>query len=286
LAGALGEFWQRRGHFQEGREWLERAIEASGSVPGRACAVAKHAAGRLAYFQHDYMAARALLTASLAQYHNLDDRRGMAECLSALGSSELATGKLGRAERLLDKSVTLFRGLGDSRGVAASLYSLGNLMATRGDFERAAILFEASRAAARAIGDEWLTTYAVHALGHLAWTRGDIEPAVAHLREAVARSVELGDRRALAVCFESLALVAASQQQAERAARLFGAAAELRASVGAHRRRWLEPTYQEGVARTRTALGERLFEAAWATGRDCSGADAVAQALAPEDPTP
>jgi hypothetical protein len=65
---------------------------------------------------------------------------------------------------------------------------------------------------------------------------------------------------------------------AERAVRLFGAAAAVRAPEGYP---CLEPALAEAAAnRARLALGEEAFAAAWAAGRALSLAEAVAEALA------
>ena len=79
---------------------------------------------------------------------------------------------------------------------------------------------------------------------------------------------------------ENLAYVALGQGEPERAARLLGAAAALRAA------RWTpilpvdRPEHEDQVARTRAALGEPAFTAAWVAGRAMTLEDALAFALA------
>src|SRR5206468_4219959 len=65
LAAALGRLWLIRGHFGEGRSWLEDALRRDrGDLPA-VRAKALRAVGVLALKQHDYEQAEAFLEESL-----------------------------------------------------------------------------------------------------------------------------------------------------------------------------------------------------------------------------
>ena len=84
-AGALGEFWFDRGYWNEGREWLERALAA---------------AGQIATYQPDYPVARKRLEESIALCRALGDTRGLAEALTYLsGALRFREGDLTGARR-------------------------------------------------------------------------------------------------------------------------------------------------------------------------------------------
>src|SRR5438270_11397295 len=83
----------------------------------------------------------------------------------------------------------------------------------------------------------------------------------------------------MAVCLESRALVAGSRGQLVRAARLFGAAATLRAEVGVRWRPWLRADFERCGVAIRTALGESAFEAARIAGSALTREEAFAEAL-------
>jgi hypothetical protein len=78
---------------------------------------------------------------------------------------------------------------------------------------------------------------------------------------------------------ERFSALAAAQNQAERAARLFGAAAGLRESMGMP----LSPSEQKDqnrdVEAIRAVLGEEAFAAAWLQGRAMKQEQAVRYAL-------
>src|SRR5262249_54296049 len=89
---------------------------------------------------------------------------------------------------------------------------------------------------------------------------------------------ELGNRRGIAICLEGLAGLGVprdgdpahpdeTQENAERAARLFGAAEALREAIHSSIPAAWRAEYEESFALLRAALGEERFTAAWAEGR-------------------
>jgi hypothetical protein len=95
---------------------------------------------------------------------------------------------------------------------------------------------------------------------------------------------ELGNPYVIRNALEGLADLSVAQGQAERAARLFGAAERLHAAAGI---RWEghQSDYQRSVAAARTQLGEAAFAGAWEAGRALPLEEAIRVALA-EDGIP
>jgi hypothetical protein len=81
---------------------------------------------------------------------------------------------------------------------------------------------------------------------------------------------------------EGFALIASAQEQPERAARLWGAAVELRGEIGSLLPLNEREEYDRNIAMVRTALGEEAFTAAWAEGRAMTMEQAIAYALSEE----
>jgi hypothetical protein len=102
---------------------------------------------------------------------------------------------------------------------------------------------------------------------------------VALLSGSLSLSRKLDDHRGIAVCLESLALVALYQHLDRLAARLFGAASRLREQAGASWRMWLRADYERGMATLRTHLGDAAFESAWASGRSEALDEVIAEAM-------
>jgi hypothetical protein len=76
--------------------------------------------------------------------------------------------------------------------------------------------------------------------------------------------------------------VAGAEGDAERAARLFGAAEALREALGAPLPPVERAHYDRSIATVRAALGEKAFAAAWTAGRAMPLEAAVARATEEE----
>jgi predicted ATPase/DNA-binding CsgD family transcriptional regulator len=86
MAGALQPFWFRRGHWSEGRRWLEESLAIDpGAVQNQLIrAKALFAAGMLARFQGDFARARILCEQSLTACRDLGDKTGILKALAQL----------------------------------------------------------------------------------------------------------------------------------------------------------------------------------------------------------
>ena len=123
-------------------------------------------------------------------------------------------------------------------------------------------------------------------LGSLAQRRGDHRQAETLYRESLALLVELGDRRRTAACLEGLAAAASTRGEANRAARLFGAADGLRERAGVTLPPPHRVAHQPHVEAARARLDPDTFQAAWAAGRAMPLDEAVGFALETTVPTP
>jgi len=194
LATALGRFWEVRGHLNEGRRWLEAALESGPAERVALRARAHRWAGVLAQRQGDHNAARRHYEAGLGLSRDAEDRRGMASALHSLGNLEGLEGRLDAAHALYEESLSIGRDLGDVRVAAASLTNLGWISQTRGDFVAARRFTEEALAAWRELGDQQGLAQTLSAVAYLALLQGDY-PAV---RSSCGQSLELqralGDR--------------------------------------------------------------------------------------------
>src|SRR5262249_43699338 len=77
LATALWTFWNVRGHWTEGRSWLEGALAASPTAPAARRAPALLRAGMLAFRLADYAAARRLYAECLDVHRATGQRAGI-----------------------------------------------------------------------------------------------------------------------------------------------------------------------------------------------------------------
>ena len=113
--------------------------------------------------------------------------------------------------------------------------------------------------------------------GDVTIKQGDRKAARRFYQESLelARQAQPGG---LAWWLEELAEDCAGRQP-ERAARLFGASAALRAAGAVPRTAAEEARVERALAAVRTALGEETFQAAWASGSAMDAEEAVQEAL-------
>jgi predicted ATPase/DNA-binding SARP family transcriptional activator len=300
LACALVRFWYLRGHYREGREWLDWALAAPSDAPAQLRAKALSGSGMLAHLQCEYPAAVRRLEGALRIYRGLEDRRGVAGVLQSLGSVAREQSRYARARELHEESLGEFEALGDRRGVAGTrsqlgfvawlqgdfagataectqaltvftelgdvesvageLLSLGVVALYRGEYATAAQQLEQSRALAAEVGFREGVAWALHELGLLALRRGD-PGAGSLLRQALEIHRDLGDRWRLASVLDDLAsaALAARPSGPAQAARLLGAAQQVRDTIGTAIAPCERADHAATEAGARAALGEAAF---------------------------
>ena len=284
LAGALGEFWQMRGHLSEGRSWLQAALEGASeaSEPARARALAW--AGWIAWEQGDYERSVTLSEESLALSRKIGDETGAALALMILGLALMRRGdEVGRASAALEEAVALQRANGNTAGLARSLLGLGIIAILQHDYERAAALHEEGLALARQAADDFAINVALMQGALVCLSRGEHRRAKALSEEGLALAWRLRMLHPTAAHLNISAALAASERQAIRSARLWGAAETLRETIGAP----LSPVERSYFAPHTSAvlaeLGEASWDAARAEGRAMTPEQAIEYALETEE---
>jgi predicted ATPase/DNA-binding SARP family transcriptional activator len=261
LAKTLWWFWYIRGHLNEGRQWLQKALEKAHGMRTELYARVLNGAGRLACEQGDYATARAIHEETLKIYRELNDRRGiasqfvnlgvvasyqgkhqlacllyeqalpifqelgnkwgMANVLGNLSSAATEQGEYVQAQSYAERELALCRELGDHGRIAWSLNKLGGLAHHQGDYERASALYEESLALFRQLGDKGGIASSLSSLGSVAYSQGDFSLAQVRYEESLAIRRELGDKQHVAYLLNSLGSVALRQGEHERARTLF-----------------------------------------------------------------
>ena len=271
LAGALGRFWTGRGYYQEGRDWLERALAHDGAAAAdRAKALV--ALGVIQIYQGANQEAEPRLIEGLAGCRALGD--AVHEVLALIGLSGLAImqGNHGRGAALLEEALAAAQGVADRRlaGILAGRVSINLAVVPRaqGQYALAAAHLEEALRLEREAGYTEGMILALGDLGNLARDQGDYARAMALYREALELGRGHPGTRVVTEVIEAVGIMAAAVGQAERAARLLGASRAQRDRLGLrYRVREDQAALEHAVAATRAALGERAFATAWAAGR-------------------
>jgi predicted ATPase/DNA-binding CsgD family transcriptional regulator len=204
IAGPLWRFWWTRGHLNEGRQWLERAVALGDATPTAARTAALYGAGALAELQADYERAVLRYRESRDAAATLGEQRLVAQAVDALGNVAHDRGDYEESIRLHQEAQVLFRQAGDRRGLAGCLHNLGTVYYYQGDVARAEALYGESLALLRAIGDERAVSVILGNLGVLAFARGDHERARQLHEESVRLLRGIGDELAAANALTNL----------------------------------------------------------------------------------
>ncbi len=296
LAVRLSCYWQVRGQFDEGRQWLGRVADLF-PEPARERAWALGERGRLATFQGDFARAVADISESirLASAVGRDADLAVARGYLYLNLALAFAGRYAEAEAAGETARHRLTDCGHRVGVIGLEAQLAHLHLLTGDAAAAveccdrglAMLADAGGGAGQPGTERWISGY-LHLVSGLALIQcpGREQAAALALSRALAAKHELGDALGTAYAIEGLAWLAAQREQYERTAWLLGAADRLWDSTG---RRLsgvavMEESRQRAVKAARGALGERRFTVAYAhattLGLDAVVRDAVAEAAA------
>jgi predicted ATPase/class 3 adenylate cyclase/DNA-binding CsgD family transcriptional regulator len=206
LGGALQAFWQIRGHFREGRDFLARALSHSDEVAAPVRAKALYAAARL---DDELDRAEEYCKQSLALYRELGDTAGIADSLHLLADKAEGRGNLAVARALGEESVTLFREAGDKQSVARLLFHMGIVAIEQGEYARAREFLDESLALNRELGNTRMIAYSLFDLAQVSrLSGGDLVQAHSLLDESFALFREVGDKEGIASCLNLRGMLA------------------------------------------------------------------------------
>ena len=278
LAGALFWFWMKRGLFEEGKLWLERALAVAVQAPGPLRARALIGLAHMHYFEGRYAETEAQATEALSLGHQDGDAWVVSFALFLQGLAALGVGDLDKAAARAQEAREAADASGEGVQHIGPLFVLANVALLSGDHDRAQRFYDESIEVSRRGGDMWSLGSSLSSAAALRIIRGDLEQARAQASEALSLCQELEDARGIACSLEAFAGLLAARGLADGAARLWGASDGLLESGGGTllaTMSWLRDRHIESVKKS---LGEALFETARAEGRAMPTAVAVALA--------
>jgi predicted ATPase len=233
--------------------------------------------GMVRVYQGEIEAARSLFAESQRLVKELGDAWGEALALFTLGSVAAYLGDLVTAHAHLEESVRLFQAQGDVLYASMVLSALQGLVSTQGDQEQARSLHQQSLPLMQQAHHRgWIGLFQIN-MGALYHQLGEEQQAKASYREGLRLWQEMQQveqRLGIVKGLAGLAEMAAVQGQAERAGRLFGAAARLLPATSTYR----EEVHRRSAA-ARTRLDAATFEAGWAAGQTMTEEQAITGAL-------
>ncbi|HEY7296056.1 MAG TPA: LuxR C-terminal-related transcriptional regulator [Dehalococcoidia bacterium] len=194
MAVGLAPHWNARGFLSEGRRWLEAALDAGREAQAAIRGDALLAASNLAWFQTDYIAARAHAEAGLRLKREERDDLGVAYALDFLSVAETMLGHFEKGRACSEESVGLFRSLNHKHGLLASLNDLAMVARLQRDHSAASATATEQLALAREDGNRRSFAFALRQLGRIAAEQGKLEQARRFLEESLAEYRQEADK--------------------------------------------------------------------------------------------
>lgn len=279
IAAALQAFWIDAGLHNEGRHWLDRALEVN-PEPTRCRAKALGVCGYLNFWLGARDRALSLLAEGRALAERVGD--GTLAARAMLYSGAVALQQRDRTGfSLLQDALDRLRATEDSFGVWIALEHLA-MGACEFDAQQALAYTEEALSLCRAHGAHVFRSHMLPLAGLVHWQLGEGSQAAALANEALRLKRSSGDLPwGIAQGLEILAFIACGDGQHRKAAVLLGAAQTVWAIGGSPLvRPWYLRTFRdECVRNTRDALGDDAYVAAFAEGTQLTLVQAVARAL-------
>ncbi|HST14381.1 MAG TPA: BTAD domain-containing putative transcriptional regulator [Gaiellaceae bacterium] len=277
LASGVWRFWWVNGDLDEGRGWLETALEDDrGSDPALRAEALEGASG-LAWAAGDLDRARRHADAALPLFTAAGDRRGELAAMTVLGHVELASERYARARSLFERCRQLAEQGDSGSALAIANHNLGSVAYGQGHLQRATQLYRQARAFAEVAGDAYGAALSDLHLGLVAVETGRHDEAAAHFRAALPVFRRMSFPQYISQCIGGIAAVVRAREQPQEATRLLAAAGALRDRTGG------APTvaatlWEREQTAARRELGDDSFATAWAEGLDLRDDEALDRA--------
>ena len=234
LACAMTWFWQVRGYWAEGSEWLSRILAVDGFPPGLRLRLLD-SAGDLCRNRGELARARELHEEELALSRTAGDRRAEGNALNSLGNVTHNQGDLSRARSYYEQALAIRRDLGDESGVASVLQNLAIIADGEGDHDTTRACCHASLEVYRRLGDTYRIAITLQVLAGALVGQGDDERARSAYEESLVLLRELGDRSAAANALHGLGWLAHERGDYATARPLYEESLAIYREVGARR---------------------------------------------------
>lgn len=275
---SVSNLWNAPSRFREGIETVERLLATDANISSTVRASAMAAAGFFAMALQDVAEAARFADAALSLARQSQDHEALLAALQTKGAVTAEQGDYAGATHYEAEALAIARKHGVTWVISEMTHDLGMSAFGQRDFDRARSFYEEAVAMSRMAGNTLALTCHLGALGMVVCEQGNLPAAIQLFREqlALCREHQLGDEG------EGFGLVAAAMGAFELAARQFGAneAAAKEAGVDPFGSSIYHETFERAIASTRAALGEDVFHAAWAAGREMTISEALAPILA------
>lgn len=318
LAGTMFMYWYTHGYLNEGRRWLDLALDRfQGRTKARAKALS--GSGSLAWQQGDYPEARSSFEESIQLWSELGIDDGLAEAQHFCGHLEFDQRNYDQAKELFAESLNYYQQMGDTQrtltltsdmglvayhlgdydsaresfeeallrwreqenkeAVADVLNRLGDLARVDGDYGKARSYYENSLELFRTMNAKLGIASGLHKLGQVARSQSDIERARGLFVESLILQQEAGNKQGIIECLTGMAGLELANEELERAAMIFGATEALLDALGAPLAPADRMVREKDLEELQKLMDPKVHSNAWGKGRAMTQEQAIARAL-------
>jgi predicted ATPase/DNA-binding CsgD family transcriptional regulator len=274
VLNALANCQQQQGSLDAARSSADEALAIARRVRDRlGSGFALLMLGVIVRSAGEYAPAISLFDEALGIFRSLDARHGIWRTLSNLAETQTRVDNLDTARQQVEEALAVAQSMGFIWGTAYSLRQLGVILSRQGHTARAIALLEESGRGFERLRANHGRNFALIDLGQAHLAGDDPQHAAPCFAESLARCHVAGDRYSIARCLEGLAGVVTAvgpgriDTWSDGAARLLGATAALRETIGFSVSPVERPVVERVATLARASLGDAAYEAALATGR-------------------
>ncbi len=279
LCQELSWFWYACGYGNEGRRWLERAVECAADNETTELMSVLHGLGVLLDQQGQLVQAKVMLTRCLDFWRAADDVDRIAMELNSLAVVHRNLGDIDESRALLEEGIKLARSdSSHNKRLAALLVNQATLEVECGKPERGIDQLLEALEIDHEMGDSWGMAVDQINLAAARLAAGHAERAYDDLREVVDDTLSLNDVDLTIALIELLAIVLAELGDGRRSARLYGASETMRAQANLPRSDPDTAFMAPSLSKARAALKESAWTDQVEGGRSLSAEDAIAEA--------
>ncbi|MBI5564444.1 MAG: CHAT domain-containing protein [Chloroflexi bacterium] len=185
VQGAVG-YLRMKGYWQDGFNWMRRAIEARRKLP-----------------------------------ESIENKKQIAYHLDSLGRFYGDQGDIDSAMRCLEESARVLKELNDESGFATVIHVTAGMLVTRGDLDGALDLYRQSLEIKERLGDAKGKAATLSQMANLEMNQGNWDMAREHIAEALEISKRLSDLREIGINTAKLGQIAEHVMDLLEAARLY-----------------------------------------------------------------
>lgn len=280
ITAALGPYWHREGHHDEGRAWVRSGLADPADLDEKLVAQLHLAAG-IVEWPRDQQVARSHWTRAIELFSTLGREHDLAYATALAAVSHVGIPEdYADALRQCEDAIALARRVGDRSLVARTLNMKGELARVAGDDALALEAYQEGHDLAVAAGDDVSVPLFLGNLSFLADHRGDQVESLRLSLDAVQRAWAMGRRMMAAGILSQLAgAIHLGLGEPELAARLIGASDEALSTIHVQRHPCDVPEHERIISRLHHSLGHEEFDRLRDEGCEMSLDDAVKLAV-------